>query len=158
MGYHQLLSIVLSTIVAAVGLTMGISMFEENDDKFRKDAANVAMLEVASQAVLWSNKPKMMGGGLDAYGSSSFSGVTMQKLGYDHPDVEEGAISLPDGSCITGKAAAAGKSFYIEWYPGEGCHDLEHAQLRLEINGPTLDHIVMVEPADNHEGYAGSNG
>ena len=145
MGFHQLITIVLSTVVTAVGLTMGISMFEADANKFERDAANVAMLDVASRAVAWSNKPQMMGGGMDAYGSASFSEATMEKLGYEHAGISDGALILPDGSCISGKPAGGGKSFHIEWHPMGDCHDPEQVALRLELNGPALDHISMVE-------------
>lgn len=147
MGYHQLIIITLSSIVAAVGVTMGITMFEEDSKQFQEDAATVAMLDVAGRAVEWSNRPQAMGGGMDAYGASTFNGITMKKLGYDHPTEENGALSLPDGSCITGKPAAAGKAFHIEWHPTGDCSGVEKVALRLEVTGPTLDHITMVEGA-----------
>ena len=145
MGQHQLIIIVFSTIVAAIGITMGITLFEEDSKKFQKDAASHTMLDIAGQAIAWCNRPQSMGGGMDAYGSASFSDLTLKKLGYEHEEVAEGALTLPDGSCITGKPVSGGKTFQFEWKPVGGCSEAEKVVLKLEVSGPTLDHISVTE-------------
>ena len=77
MGQQQLLLLVLGIVIVGLAVVVGIQAFGENQKKANSDAITNDVIRIASDAQAWNLKPQAFGGG-----DGSFSGVTLEKLGY----------------------------------------------------------------------------
>ena len=138
MGQHQLLLLVLGTLILGITVVSGLSAFTSNERKSRKDLANSKMTEIAGRAIAWCNKPRAMGGGKNADGSSSFEGLTLQNLGLTN----DSYLYLSDGSCITSSVAESGARFDISWQPNGDCGLSNDVLFSLQVSGTSPEDVV----------------
>ncbi len=88
MGQSQLLLIVLTVIIVAIAVVVGIQIFSLFSATSNLEAVTNDLLVLASSAQEYFIKPKMMGGG-----GHSFEGLTIEKLTV-LDDNENGAYSV----------------------------------------------------------------
>ncbi|MEM8558487.1 MAG: hypothetical protein AAGG50_11750 [Bacteroidota bacterium] len=62
MGQQQLLLLVLGIVIVGLAVAVGISAFEENQRKARRDAAMERIVDVAAKIQAWKMKPAALGG------------------------------------------------------------------------------------------------
>ena len=77
MGQQQLLLLVLGIVLVGLAVVGGISAFQENQRKGRRDIATAAALRYVSDMLAWREKPVALGGG-----GGTLIGFTPQKAGY----------------------------------------------------------------------------
>lgn len=120
MGQQQLLLIVLGIVVVGIAVVVGIQAFTENKVKSNIDARTSDAVRVASDAQAWFRKPASYGGG----NSSSFTGLTLERLGYTSETSATG--SCPMGwysnanGCITPLVLGSGNQVAINSLPPRG--------------------------------------
>ena len=78
MGQNQLLMVVLSIIIIAVSITVGMDQFGENAVTANRDAVAINCEHILSSAQQYFRKPAMLGGG-----GSTYTGVTLSAIGVD---------------------------------------------------------------------------
>jgi hypothetical protein len=76
MGQQQLLLIILSAIIVAVAVAIGITIFWDNSISVNRDAMTTDMIQLAVKARHYYFRPKSMGGG-----GRSFVGLTPDDAG-----------------------------------------------------------------------------
>ena len=131
MGQQQLLLLVLSTVIVGVTIVSGLDAYTSIERNSRKDMANAKMAEIAGRAIGWRNTPKPLMGGKNADGTSSFEGITLQKLGI----TSEEYLFLSDGSCIDFIVQNGGQQLDIAWQPEGDCGSTSNVLFKLEITG-----------------------
>lgn len=142
MGQQQLLLLVLSTVIVGFSVVVGLDAYTGGERNARKDMANGKMTEIAGRAIAWRNKPKIMQGGRNLDGTSSFEGLTLGQLGLSDTDY----LYLSDGSCITSAVTNSGQQLDIQWLPDGGCESGSSDILfKLEVTGTSLDDITYVQ-------------
>ena len=136
--------LVLSVVVVGVALIKGLDTYAENNKTFDRDAANAALVELASKAIAYRQMPAILNGGKKADGSTSFSGITMDALGADARISEGGGYDLlGDGSCFTGHATPDGNEFRAAWYPNGDCDTSNNVVLKMTVAGVDLNSITV---------------
>lgn len=136
MAQQQLLLLVLSIIIVGVSLVLGITTYSEDKKDFERDAANAALVDLATRAIAYRTTPRTMNGGTRGDGSSSFEGFTMEAVGATLRDSEGGGYDLlGDGSCFTGHATPDGTEFRAAWYPAGDCDTSNNIVLKMTVTG-----------------------
>lgn len=112
MGQQQLLLLVLGIVIVGLAVVVGIQAFDENMKKANADALTNDAVRIASEAQAWKLKPAAFGGGAAV---ANFTGLTLEALGYDtdddnNGDCADGEIQNANG-CIAG--AVNGANFVI---------------------------------------------
>ncbi len=144
MAQQQLLLLVLSIIIVGVSLVLGITTYSEDKKDFERDAANAALVDLATRAIAFRTTPRTMGGGTRGNGTSTFEGFTMEAVGAKLRDSEGGGYDLlGDGSCFTGHATPDGKEFKAAWYPRGDCETSSNIVLKMTVTGIDAGSIVI---------------
>lgn len=142
MGQQQLLLLVLSTVIVGFSIVVGLDAYTGGERNARKELANTKMAEIASRAIGWRTTPKVMQGGRNVDGSSSFDGFTLSKLGLSDTEY----LYLSDGSCISCAVTNSGEQLDIHWLPDGGCESgSSDIQFKLEVTGTTLSEIAYIQ-------------
>ena len=147
MGQQQLLLLVLSTVIVGITIVAGLDAYTSIERNSRKDMANAKMVEIAGRAIGWRNTPKPLMGGKNADGTSSFEGITLQKLGITSEDY----LYLSDGSCIGTTVQNSGQQLDIEWQPEGDCGSTSNVLFKLEVTGITDEDIAYIDGSYNWE-------
>ena len=146
MAQQQLLLLVLSVIIVGVSLLLGITTYSKDKKDFERDAANTALVELATRAIKYRNTPKIFNGGTRSDGSSSFEGFSMEAVGATRRDSEGGGYDIMgDGSCFTGHATPDGQEFRAAWYPNGDCENSSNIVLRMTVSGNDAASITIEE-------------
>lgn len=125
-------------------MVMGISSYQEDQKKFEREAANMALVDLASKALAYRRTPESMNGGTKANGEASFEGFTMEKIGATLRDADGGGYDLlANGSCFTGNSTSDGSEFRAAWYPNGDCETSSNIVLRMVISGSDVNDITI---------------
>lgn len=146
MAQQQLMLLVFSIVVVGLALLMGITTYTEDQKKFARDNASVALVDLATKAIAYRRTPESMNGGTKADGTSSFAGFTMDAVGADKRTGSGGGYDLlGDGSCFTGHPTPDGSAFKAAWYPNGDCDTSNNIVLNVTVDGLTSDDIKIEE-------------
>ncbi|MFK7845846.1 MAG: hypothetical protein AB8G77_11125 [Rhodothermales bacterium] len=144
MAQHQLLLLVLTVMVVGVSMVMGLASYQENQKKFEREAAYMAMVDLAGKAMAYRRTPESLNGGTKANGVASFEGFTMEKVGAILREGDGGGYDLlANGSCFTGNANSDGSQFRAAWYPNGDCDSSSNIVLRMIVSGSEPDDISI---------------
>ena len=147
MGQQQLLLLVLSTIIVAISIVIGLQVYTQGDQNARKEMANVKMAEIAGRAIGWRNTPKQLRGGRNTDGTSSFEGFQFQDIGI----TDDEYFYLSDGSCISCIVKNGGQQLDLQWQPKGDCGSGNDVLFKLEITGVEHTDIAYVDGSYNWE-------
>jgi len=75
MGQHQLLTMLLATIIIGIAIVRGMDMFAQDHRSAQEDQIREQLLNVATHAQDWYRRPAALGGG-----GRSFAGISWTKL------------------------------------------------------------------------------
>lgn len=146
MGQHQLLLLVFSVVIVGISMILGITSYTEEQKKSEKDAANLAMIDLAGKAIAYRRTPASMNGGTAADGTSSFAGFKMESIGAKLKTGDGGGYDLlGDGSCFTGHPTPDGAEFRAAWYPNGDCDTSNNIVLNMTITGDNIESVVIEE-------------
>ncbi len=109
MGQQQLLLLVLGIVIVGLAVVVGIQAFDENMKKSNADALVNDGVRIASEAQAWKLKPAAFGGGADT-GATVFTTLTLEKLGYETDDAD-------NGDCAEGEYGNANGCFGVVGSP-----------------------------------------
>ncbi|MBN1447596.1 MAG: hypothetical protein JXA28_06665 [Bacteroidetes bacterium] len=98
MGTQQLLQIVLGVIVIAIGVVVGINIFDANAQESSKDAITEDCLLLASAAQGYYYKPAYMGGGDNSFENIAIADCGMNAAGNEQTGENTNAIYVITGS------------------------------------------------------------
>ncbi len=144
MAQHQLLLLVLTVIVVGLSMVLGITNYQEDQKKFEREAANMALVDLAGKAISYRRTPESMNGGTKASGEASFEGFSMESTGATLANTDGGGYDLlSNGSCFTGNPTADGSEFRAAWYPNGDCETSSNIVLRMTISGSSVDDITI---------------
>lgn len=82
MGQQQLILLVLSSIVVALAILVGIRMFESSAGEANQNAVLDDVLTLVTEAQKWYRRPAALGGG-----GRSFQNCTLENLRFKSPNM-----------------------------------------------------------------------
>src|SRR5262245_5129250 len=82
MGQQQLLLLILSAIIVAVAILIGLKMLSQNATLMTRDTVRQAVLEAAVRAQAWYRFPLRNGGG-----GGSFMDFDLSKINFKTPTI-----------------------------------------------------------------------
>lgn len=111
MGQQQILLIILSLIVVAIAISVGISMFQSKALSAHQDDLIININNIVMQALVYKQTPQSLSGG-----GGSFMGFNPS-----YAENSRGHIGNPDHSPNQGlKIETAEANYFIEIWPGNG--------------------------------------
>lgn len=82
MGQQQLLLIVLGAIIVGIAVVVGINMMGSAADQANIDAVRQDVLNIASNAQQWYQKPVMMGGGGRSFQDNGNGDISFEAIAF----------------------------------------------------------------------------
>ena len=146
MGQQQLLLLVLGIVVVGLAVVVGIQAFGENNTKSNTDARTADAVRVASDAQAWRLKPTTYGGG----GGSSFSGITLEQLGYATEATTTGTCPMGYYSnvngCIVLVEVSGGSQLAVNSLPPRGTANPMLVLTMVSATGVTTETMPWTQP------------
>ena len=127
MGQQQLLLLVLSVIIVALAMIVGIKAFRENSVRSNADVLVHDAIEIGKSAIVWKEKAHQFGGqepGACRYDPSCFGGINFRKLGYkekgnpfrfENPNGEFHIVERKDAYGLKACNRDYGNTFIVEF-------------------------------------------